>query len=143
MVINKGVETIITLLLQIILVIVSFLAGVLLARYKSKIQQSKAEQSAVIGIFSGVIHDEEKLKLYQDVALPLAAKAGLEVVGFSEKPIVIEGEWPHPGFVVVEKFASMEAWRAYIESGAYLEAKKLRDAACTMDFVIGIDAHDK
>lgn len=132
-----------SLLIQIISLLVSFLAGILIARYRYKKQQSKAEQGGVIGIFSGVVHDEEKVKLYQDVALPLAAKAGLEVVGFSETPVVIEGEWPHSGFVVVEKFASMEAWRAYIESDAYLEAKKLRDAACTMNFVIGIDAHDK
>ena len=132
-----------SLLIQIFYLLVSFLAGVFIARYRWTNQQSKAEHGGVIGIFSGVIHDEEKIKLYQDAALPLADKAGLEVVGFSETPVVIEGEWPHSGFVVVEKFASMEAWRAYIDSGAYVEAKKLRDAACTMNFVIGIDAHDK
>ena len=91
-----------------------FFIGFMVARYWYKRCQNQSKKGGVIGIFSGVVHDPEKVKLYSQAAVPLAAKAGLEMIGHSETPVVIEGEWPYPGFVVVEKFSSMEAWQQYI-----------------------------
>ena len=93
----------------------------------------------VLAIFSGVVNDEEKIKLYQKSAIPLAEKAGLELLGASSPPQVLEGEWPFEGFVVIERFSSLEALNRYRNSNEYLEARKLRDASATMNFVICVE----
>ena len=124
----------------IVAFVVGVIAGLLMGRTGLPRKKDKADGKPVIGIFSGVVHDPDKIKLYQEAAIPLAKKAGLEMVGSTENPVVIEGEWPYPGFVVVERFASMAAWQRYLDSEAYQQAKRLRDDACDMHFVIGVEA---
>ncbi|MDC1512724.1 DUF1330 domain-containing protein [Porticoccaceae bacterium] len=93
-------------------------------------------------IVSSKVHDDEKLKLYQKEAIPLAEKAGMEVLSVTESPEVLEGEWPHKGILVIEKFDSMEDLKAYRNSDAYLAARKHVEGpgVADLDFVIAVEA---
>ena len=125
----------------IVAIFFAFYLGWVAAGYYRVNESKRDKEHPVIGIYSGVIHDEQKIKDYQKVAIPLAEKAGLRVLGHSEVPEVIEGAWPYSGFIVIEQFASRKAWQEYRESEAYQEAKRIRDTALKMDFVVAIDGY--
>ena len=90
-------------------------------------------------VVSGIVHDEEKAKVYQDAAIPLAKEAGLDVLA-SSTPLLLEGEWNNSGVVVIEKFTSMEALRNYWDSDEFQEAKKLREGVIDMHFIIAVES---
>lgn len=101
-------------------------------------RDNKEDSKPAYMIVSGVVHDEEKAKVYQEVAVPLAREAGLDVIA-SSSPELLEGEWPYPGVVLIEKFTSMEELKRYWHSDAFQEAKKLREGVIQMNSIIAIE----
>ena len=93
------------------------------------------KEKPVYMIINGRLHVKEKLKAYHKVAVPHAEKAGLKPLDYS-KPLVLQGEWPYEGGVVVEEFRSMDALKKYWYSKEYQEARKLLVGADTRDFTI-------
>ena len=100
-----------------------------------------AEKSAFL-IVSGNYDENADLTAYREAAGPAAQSAGIQVIARSEKvqpDQVLEGAWPHNGFVVVEKFNSMQELKAFWFSEDYQAAIPLRDGKVTMDFIVAIE----
>ena len=96
-------------------------------------------------IVSAKVHAPDKLGPYLEAAIPLAEKAGLDVLaaGNSGSSVhVLEGEWPYQGRLVVEKFASMDALLSFWNSPAYQAAKKLRKGHVETHFVIAVEPEE-
>jgi uncharacterized protein (DUF1330 family) len=94
----------------------------------------------LIAASSPVQASPERMAKYREAALPLARGAGLQVLagGDAGKTIqVLEGKWPYPGHVGVEKFRSMKALLDFWNSPAYQEARKFRTEA---NFIIAVEA---
>ena len=68
-----------------------------------------------------------------------AVAAGLEVVARSPKVTVLEGEWPYEEGITIEKFRSMAAVLEFWYSVAYQEAKKLREGASKVNFIVAVE----
>lgn len=83
--------------------------------------------------------DPVKQKAYQDIAIPLAEKAGMEFLAASE-PVVLGGDWPYEGLVVIERFRSMKAVKEYWHSEEYQKARGLLVGADLRDFTIIVEA---
>lgn len=94
-----------------------------------------SKDKSVYMIINGRILDHEKLENYKKIAIPLAKKAGAEALAFSH-PLVLQGDWPFKGFVLVERFHSMSALKEYWYSEEYQEARKLLVGADERDFTI-------
>ncbi|NKB98985.1 MAG: DUF1330 domain-containing protein [Pseudomonadales bacterium] len=72
----------------------------------------------------------------------MAEQAGIEILGRSNtinNSQVLEGEWTEPGYIIVEKFSSMRALKEFWFSEEYQEAKKLREGAVKMNFIVAIE----
>ncbi len=96
-------------------------------------------------IVSGEWLEPDKLGPYSEASRPLSAKAGQELVaaGTTGSTIqVLEGEWPHKGNVLLEKFDSMDPLMRFWNSPEYQEAKKLREGFIKSNFIIAIEATD-
>ena len=105
------------------------------------ILRKKKTEKAVYMIINMQVLDSEKQKIYAEKALPLAYKAGLEFLAAGE-PVVLGGDWPFEGAVVVEKFRSMAAVKEYWNSVAYQDARKLLVGADIRDFTIVIEENE-
>lgn len=85
----------------------------------------------------------EALSEYRKAAGPLAMAAGYQLLATQpskESVKVLEGQWPHEGFVTLEKFTSMKDLLGFWNSDGYQAAKKLRADAIKMDYIIAIEA---
>jgi uncharacterized protein (DUF1330 family) len=80
------------------------------------------------------IHDPEAYKRYTDATPAAVAAAGGRFVARGGDVAVLEGDW-HPTRLVVLGFENLEAVKAWYESDAYQEAKRLREGAATMRMV--------
>jgi uncharacterized protein (DUF1330 family) len=80
------------------------------------------------------IHDPEAYKRYTDATPAAVAAAGGRFVARGGELAVLEGDW-HPTRLVVLEFENLEAVKAWYESDAYQEAKRLREGAATMRMV--------
>ena len=69
------------------------------------------------------------------------AAAGLEIVAGRPDPTVtvLEGEWPYEEGITIEKFTSMAAVMEFWYSDAYQEAKKLREGASKVNFIVAVE----
>lgn len=134
-----------TLVIYIISAIMIFIFGVRLAKYMPWLRQlifrKKKTEKSVYMIINLQVLDNEKQKLYVEKALPLAHRAGLEFLAAGE-PVVLGGDWPFKGTVVVEKFRSMTAVKEYWNSAAYQDARKLLIGADIRDFTIAIEENE-
>lgn len=83
--------------------------------------------------------NKEKQKAYQNVAIPLAEKAGMEFLAAKE-PVVLGGEWPYEGLLVIERFRSLSAVREYWDSEEYQAARELLRGADIRDFTVVVEA---
>ena len=133
------------LVIYIVSLIFIFLIGVNVAMYvpwlRLNICRKRNAEKAVYMIINLQVIDVEKQKIYQAAALPLAYKAGLEFLAAGE-PVVLGGDWPYNGAVVVEKFRSMAALKEYWNSTAYQNVRKLLVGADIRDFTIAIEANE-
>lgn len=84
----------------------------------------------------------EAMTAYRQAAGPLALAAGYELLATQPAKAnvqVLEGEWPYDGFVVVEKYRSMQDLLKFWNSPEYTAAKKLRADAVKMDFIVAVE----
>ena len=113
-----------------------------LADIEAGAASSDAAAKPAYVIVSAKVHAPDKLGPYRKAAIPLAAKAGLEVLAASNggsSVRVLEGEWPHEGRVIVEKFTSMDALMTFWNSPGYQAAKKLREGHIETNFIIAVE----
>ena len=52
---------------------------------------------------------------------------------------MLEGEWPYEEGLVIEKFSSMAALKEFWYSEGYQDAKKLREGALKMNFIVAVE----
>ena len=106
------------------------------------IAYAEAQQAAPAYVLvSGRVVNEDGLEAYGEAAGPLAQAAGIEVLarGDTSTVHVMEGEWPFDGFVVVERFRSMEDFLSFWQSPGYQQAIELRDGKLELDFVVAVE----
>lgn len=103
--------------------------------------QTDAAPAAYV-LVSGRVLDADGLDAYSEAAGPPAAEAGIELLARGEADAirVMEGEWPFDGFLVVERFNSMQDFENFWNSPAYQEAIKLRAGKVELDFVVAVEA---
>ncbi len=75
---------------------------------------------------------------YREAAGPLAQTAGINVIAPSQKPLVLEGSWPHEN-VTLETFSSMDELKKFWYSDEYQEAKKLREGLSKVNFIMAVE----
>jgi uncharacterized protein (DUF1330 family) len=85
------------------------------------------------------IPEPDKLEPFAARAVPLAQRAGLETLAFSD-PEVLEGQWPYRGVLIVQKYNSMEALRRFWNSSEHTAAKQLRKGYVDSHFVVGVES---
>ena len=103
---------------------------------------AEAQQAAPAYVLvSGRVLDEDGLAAYGEAAGPPAQAAGIEVLarGDASTVQVVEGEWPFDGFVVVERFRSMDDFLSSWQSPGYQQAIELREGKIELDFVIAVE----
>ena len=84
-------------------------------------------------ILTEAIKDPQGMKAYGKAAG--AAMGGVNILAVDTAPKVLEGNW-HGDQTVVLEFESVDAARAWYESGAYQKAAQLRQAAADCNVVI-------
>lgn len=93
-------------------------------------------------IVAGQTLDTTGLEPYYALARPVAQEAGLKIIARNNtvtQSQVLEGVWPYPGFVAIERFDSMQALRSFWYSQAYQQAIELRQGKVKLDFVVAIE----
>ena len=115
----------------------------------SELQDNAAHATALAGekaaylIVSSNVIDPEPLAAYGEAAGPGARKAGVEIVAQADVGSgleVLEGAWPFEGGVTIERFTSMQALLDFWHSDEYEAAKKLREGALHVDFIVALEA---
>jgi uncharacterized protein (DUF1330 family) len=79
-------------------------------------------------IYQAEVTDPEQYARYREKSTPSVVNAGGEFLVRGGEIDLLEGE-PPLGRIVIAKFASMEAARAWYDSEAYREARVLREGA--------------
>ncbi len=90
-------------------------------------------------IFTEEIHDPEMMNEYTAKAIPTIMGSGCTILGVTQSPNVLEGEW-HGNQTVLLEFESVEAAEAWYNSDAYNEAKpiRLKAANCNAAIIPGL-----
>jgi len=86
-------------------------------------------------IFTEAINDPDAMAAYGAAAGKAMAGHTVNVLAVDASPEVVEGEW-HGTQTVVLEFETVEAARAWYQSGAYQEAVPLRQKAADCNVVI-------
>lgn len=133
--------------LYLLSLVCAFALGGLMFGNRSDVAASKAaaamaEPPAYMIVSGKRLKPAEAMNAYRQAAGPLAMAAGLEIL--ASKPSkadvqVLEGDWPYDGFVVVEKYSSMKELLKFWNSPGYQAAKKLRQDAVKMDFIVAVE----
>ena len=87
-----------------------------------------------------ILHPEQ-IETIAAVLDPLARKAGYTALGASA-PQVLEGRFPYDGIVIVQKYRSMQALRAFWFSPAHTAAKKVREGHIDSHFVVAVESEE-
>jgi uncharacterized protein (DUF1330 family) len=101
-----------------------------------------ADKAAYMIVSGKRLKPPEAMAAYRQAAGPLALAAGYELLATQPAKAnvqVLEGEWPYDGFVVVEKYRSMQDLLKFWNSPEYQAAKKLRADAVKMDFIVAVE----
>ncbi|MDN5928703.1 MAG: DUF1330 domain-containing protein [Hyphomicrobiales bacterium] len=77
-------------------------------------------------IFELDVFDRAEFEKYTSIARPLLAEYGASIVVNSTSIEHLEGDWK-PSSIVIAKFPSVEAARAFYDSTEYRKAAVLRD----------------
>ena len=117
---------------------IAFLAGFGLSG-RTQAQHETDPPGYIVVSASATPTNPEAMEAYRAAAGPLAVAAGLEVVARSPKVTVLEGEWPYEEGMTIEKFTSMAAVMEFWYSDAYQEAKKLREGASKINFIVALE----
>lgn len=92
-------------------------------------------------VLSGQVLTDEGLEAYREKATPVAQRAGIKVIARNEQissDLLLEGNWQHDGFLVIEEFTSMNSLKEFWFSSDYQEAIKLREGKVKLDFVVAV-----
>ncbi len=92
-------------------------------------------------VVSGQVLSDEGMDAYREKATPVAQKAGIKVIARNEQvnsDQLLEGNWQHDGFLVIEEFTSMSTLKEFWFSSDYQEAIKLREGKVNLDFVVAV-----
>ncbi len=81
------------------------------------------------------IHDADKYLPYEKGFFGLLKKHGGEFITFDDKIETFEGETPRSGRIVLFKFASAEAARAWYDDPEYQELSQHRRAGTNLQFL--------
>ena len=87
--------------------------------------------------------EPDKMGSYMEVAGPLFAAAGIDVIalGVSGSSVqLLEGEWPHKGSLMLYKCSSMQVLLDFWNSAEYQQAIKLRAGIVESNFTVAIEA---
>jgi uncharacterized protein (DUF1330 family) len=101
-----------------------------------------ADKPAYMIVSGKRLKPPEAMAAYRQAAGPLAMAAGYELLATQPTKAdvnVLEGEWPYDGFVLVEKYRSMQDLLKFWNSPEYTAAKKLRADAVKMDFIVAVE----
>jgi uncharacterized protein (DUF1330 family) len=82
----------------------------------------------------------EKLTAFGDTVIPLARKAGMEVLAADSKIEILEGNWPYKGALILERYDSMQALLKFWRSPANRAAQKLREGLVDSEFIVAIES---
>ena len=121
-----------------------FVMGALAVAGINGVNASHHEKPAYL-IVNGETLDPEKMGPYSEAAGPLARELGLQVLARTDSVTeneILEGEWQHKGFVVVEKFPSMQALKDFWYSEAYQAAIPLREEGVRINFILALEGVD-
>lgn len=119
-------------------ILVAFAIGFASARSMSAAEEVAPPAYVVV---SSKLLKPEAMDRYREVAGPLAREVGIEVLARQAKPemLVLEGKWPYEEGITVERFKSMKALKDFWYSEGYQEAKKLREGASKVNFIIAVE----
>lgn len=102
----------------------------------------EGEDKAAYLVVSGKYHADANLQDYFAVARPMADAAGMQVLAWQDTvtaDAVYEGAWPHDGFVMIQKFPSMDALRTFRDSREYQAVMPLRQSQMKVNFVVAVE----
>lgn len=127
-----------TLLVLGCVVICAYAIGFATARSTSAAEEKAPPAYMVV---SSKLIDPDAIAKYREAAGPLALAAGLEVLARStrEQLVTLEGEWPLEDGITIERFRSMKDLKDFWYSDAYQEAKKLREGASKINFIVAME----
>jgi uncharacterized protein (DUF1330 family) len=118
---------------------VGMTAGIVREQLKSAPPADHQPRRAYLVASWDILSPPEELKPFSDAAVPLAQKAGLEMLAHAE-PQVLEGEWPYKGVLIVQEYASMPALLDFWRSADHDAAKKLREGRIRSHFVVAVES---
>ena len=81
------------------------------------------------------VADAERYREYEKGFFPILKKHGGEFFTFDDKPATLEGTSPPPGRLVIFRFPSEAAARAWYEDPDYQQLSEHRRAATTLHFL--------
>ena len=116
----------------------------------AELQDNPAQAAALAGekaaylVVSSQVIDPEPLAAYAEAAGPGAAAAGVEILeqADADELEVLEGAWPHPGGVTIERFTSMQALLDFWHSDEYQAAIELLEGAIDIEFIVALEANE-
>jgi uncharacterized protein (DUF1330 family) len=114
-------------------------------REDAVLHAQNGHQKAAYLIASTKVLKPDQMSAYGKAAGPLAKQAGLQVLARGQAGSTIqllEGKWPYEGGVVIERFRSMKDLLAFWHSPGYQDAKKLREGATQVNFIVAVEAVD-
>lgn len=92
---------------------------------------------AVYVVGHAVVTDKEAFAKYAEAGLQATKEAGGEFIAMNDgTQTVMEGEQFKNGGMVIIKFPSLQAYKAFYNGPAYQAARRLRRNACKMDVVV-------
>lgn len=118
-----------------------FVIGALTVAGVNAVNAAHHEKPAYL-IVNGETLDSDTMGPYAEAAGPIARDLGLKVLARADsvtQDAVLEGEWQHEGFVVVEKFPSMQALKDFWYSEAYQAAIPLRADGVKINFIVALE----
>lgn len=140
-----------TTITTILALIIGFASGYLLkpdtVAATSIADKSATGPSPAFLVGAARITDYERLPEYRALAEPLARKGGYTVLAAAkageEGAVLLEGEWPAPGLLFIERYDSMEKLLTFVESEEFQQAKVLRDQVAEVFFMFALDGGER
>ena len=102
--------------------------------------EAEPAPKAVYGVAQIQIEDRETYHKYEQGFAAIFSRYRGEIIGMSERPLVIEGEWPWTRTMMI-RFPSLAEFEAWYQSTEYQELSKHRKASSKANLIL-IEARD-
>jgi uncharacterized protein (DUF1330 family) len=135
-------------LLSVLVLLTVFGLGYTVAEFQNTSAHATSalpSEKAAYLVVSSTVVESDQMAAYGAAAGPGAQAAGVQVLARAESDDslqLLEGNWPYTGSVTLERFTSMDALLKFWHSPEYQAAKKLREGALDVDFIIALEALD-